>query len=53
MALAKLTDIQKLARDCYRGTVEQYSKGAANDVLRAAIIEKVGGEWNYTNFQKK
>ena len=52
MALAKLTDIQKIARDCYRGTVEQYSKGAANDVLRAAIVEKVGGEWNYTNFQK-
>ena len=52
MALAKLTDIQKIARDCYRGNVEQYSKSAANDVLRAAILEKVGGEWNYTNFQK-
>ena len=52
MALAKLTDIQKIARDCYRGTVEQYSKSAANDVLRAAILEKVGGEWNYTNLQK-
>ena len=52
MALAKLTDIQKIARDCYRGNVEQYSKNAANDVLRAEIIERVGGEWNYTNFQK-
>jgi hypothetical protein len=52
MALAKLTDIQKIARDCYRGNVEKYSKNAANEVLRAEIIERVGGEWNYTNFQK-
>lgn len=52
MALAKLTDIQKVARDCYKGNVEKFSKNAANDVLRAEIIERVGGEWNYTNFQK-
>ena len=52
MALAKLTDIQKIARDCYTGNVEKYSKNAANDVLRAEIIERVGGEWNYANFQK-
>ncbi len=25
MALAKLTDIQKIARDCYRGNVEKFS----------------------------
>lgn len=52
MALAKLTDIQKLARDCYRGNVTQYSKDKAEDVLKAEIMEKVGGEWSYTNFQK-
>lgn len=52
MAVAKLTDIQKIARDCYRGNVEQFSKNAANDVLRKEIVERVGGEWNYTNFQK-
>lgn len=52
MALAKLTDIQKVAKDCYVGNVEKFSKNAANDVLRAEIIEKVGGEWSYTNFQK-
>jgi hypothetical protein len=52
MALSKLTDIQKIARDCYTGNVEKYSKNAANDVLRAEIIERVGGEWNYYNFQK-
>ena len=52
MALSKLTDIQKIARDCYRGNVEQFSKNAANDVLRKEIVERVGGEWTYTNFQK-
>lgn len=52
MALAKLTNIQEVARDCYRGNVEKFSKNAANDVLRAEIIERVGGEWSYTNFQK-
>ena len=52
MALAKLTDIQKIARDCYRGNVEKFSKDGANDVLRKEIIERVGGEWNYTNFQR-
>ena len=52
MALAKLTDIQTIARDCYRGNVEQFSKNAANDVLRKEIVEKIGGEWSYTNFQK-
>ena len=52
MALSKLTDIQKIARDCYTGNVEKYSKNAANDVLRAEIIERVGGNWTYTNFQK-
>lgn len=52
MALAKLTDLQTVARDCYYGNVEKYSKGAAEDVLRASILEIVGGEWNYTNFQK-
>ena len=52
MAIAKLTDIQKVARDCYRGNVEKFSKNAAEDVLRAEIMERVGGTWSYTNFQK-
>lgn len=52
MAIAKLTDLQTVARDCYYGNVEKYSKNAAEDVLRASILEIVGGEWNYTNFQK-
>lgn len=52
MALMKLTDIQKLAKDCYEGKVTNYSVDAAQDVLRAEINKIVGGNWNYTNFQK-
>ena len=52
MALAKLTDLQKLAMDCYEGKVKNYTNGNPEDVLRNEVIEKVGGEWNYYNFQK-
>ena len=52
MALAKLTDLQKLALDCYEGKVKNYTNGNPEDVLRKEIVEKVGGEWNYYNFQK-
>ncbi|WP_270504444.1 hypothetical protein [Paraclostridium sordellii] len=47
-----LTDIQKIAKDCYEGKVEKYSNGSANEVLRNTILELVGGEWTYGNFQK-
>lgn len=49
-----LTDIQKLARDCYMGklNLEKYSKEQAEDVLRNTVLELVGGEWTYGNFQK-
>ena len=52
MALAKLTGLQKLARDCYEGKVKNYAEGNAEEVLRKEIVERVGGEWNYYNFQK-
>ena len=34
MALAKLTDLQKLAMDCYEGRVKNYTNGNPEDVLR-------------------
>lgn len=52
MALQKITDIQKIARDCYSGNVGKYTKDQAEDVLRAEILEICGGTWSYTNFQK-
>ena len=52
MALAKLTDLQKLAMDCYEGKVKNYTNGNPEEALRNEIVEKVGGEWNYYNFQK-
>lgn len=50
--LRAMTDLQKLACDIYAGKVEQYSVGEAEDKLRDMLIEKIGGEWNYLNFQK-
>lgn len=47
-----LTDIQKVARDCYLGKLEKYSNEEGNDLLRNAVNELVGGEWTYGNFQK-
>ena len=52
MALQKLTDLQKLAVDCYEGKVQNYTNGNPEDALRNEIMEKVGGEWSYYNFQK-
>lgn len=50
--LRAMTDLQKLACDIYAGKVEQYSVGEAEDKLRDMLVEKVGGEWSYINFQK-
>ena len=52
MALAKLTGLQKLAKDCYEGKVANYEKGNPEDALRNEIVERVGGTWNYYSFQK-
>lgn len=50
--MIKLTDLQKLALDTYRGSVEKYSKAEAENAIRNAIIDACGGEWNYFNFNK-
>lgn len=41
--MADMKDIVKLAVDNYRGKVQQYSAGEANEVLRQALIEANGG----------
>lgn len=50
--MIKLTDLQKLAVDTYRGSVEKYSKAEAENAIRNAIIDACGGEWNYFSFNK-
>jgi len=50
--ITKLTDLQKLALDTYKGTVQKYSKEEAENAIRNAIIDACGGEWNFYNFQK-
>lgn len=50
--MIKLTDLQKLALDTYKGSVQKYSKSEAEEAIRNAIIDACGGEWNYFNFNK-
>ena len=50
--ISKLTDLQKLSLDTYKGTVQKYSKAEAENAIRNAIIDACGGEWNFYNFQK-
>ena len=48
-----LNDIQKLSLDAYNGQpVDKYSVNEMNKMLRAAIVEACGGEWNFYKFQK-
>lgn len=53
MELAVLSDIQKLSLDAYNGRpVDKYNVGEINEMLRAAIREACGGEWNFYKFQQ-
>jgi len=48
-----LNDIQKLSLDAYNGkAVDKYNVNEMNTMLRAAITEACGGEWNFYKFQK-
>ena len=48
-----LNDVQKLSLDAYNGkAVDKYSVDQMNTMLRAAITEACGGEWNFYRFQK-
>lgn len=50
--MIRLTDLQKLALDTYKGSVERYSKTEAEGAIRNAIVDACGGEWNYFSFNK-
>ena len=56
MALAKLTDVQKLALDCYNKKIEKFSHEGkeimAEDALRNEILGLVGGNWDYYSYQE-
>lgn len=41
--MAEIKEIVKLAIDAYKGSVEQYSVGQSQDVLRKALIDANGG----------
>ena len=47
-------DLQELSLDLLTGQVKKYSNDEANDILRNAIIDACGGEFNrYTYGQNK
>lgn len=48
----QLTDLQRLALDVYRGSVQKYSKEEAENAIRNVILDACGGAWNFYNFQK-
>lgn len=54
----KLTDLQRLTIDIMNGTVpskfqnEDFSQTKAEDMVRQAIVDACGGEWNFYKFQK-
>lgn len=50
--MIKLTDLQKLALDTYKGSVQKYTKSEAEEAIRNAILDACGGKWNFYNFQK-
>lgn len=50
--MIKLTDLQQLALDTYKGSVQKYSKVEAENAIRNAVVEACGGEWNFYSFNK-
>ena len=49
---AVMTELQKVSLDAYKGESadKQFSKQDLNAMVRGAITEAVGGEWNYYRF---
>lgn len=50
MPKAVMTDLQQLALDAYRGNVKGFSVSEADEAIRRAMNEAVGGELNYYNY---
>ncbi|KRN10824.1 hypothetical protein [Liquorilactobacillus mali] len=44
--------LTNLARDLYNNKNLEFEGVSGNDALRNLIMDKVGGEWSYNNFQK-
>lgn len=52
MKIKVMSDLQQLSFDIYTGQVKKYSATEAENVIRKAIVDACGGEWNFYNFQK-
>lgn len=49
--MPKLTDLQKLSLDICRGKVEKYSTEEGSQVIRQAVLDACGGEYDMYKFQ--
>lgn len=52
MAFNKLSELQQLAYDVYKGNTNNFSKEEGQEAIRGAILDAIGGEWSYYNFQR-
>lgn len=50
--IGKLTDLQRLSLDTYKGSVAKFSREEANEAIKKALEEACGGEWNFKNFRR-
>ena len=51
MAIKNL-ELAKLSLDVYNGVQVNFNNVKGEDAIRNALVQSVGGEWNYYNFQK-
>ncbi|HFK1434972.1 TPA: hypothetical protein ACGXNJ_005126 [Bacillus cereus] len=49
---AKMTDLQRLALDVYQGKNVTFNNATGEDALRNIILDAVGGEFNFYNYQE-
>lgn len=50
--MANITALQKLSKDVYDKVPVMYNNVSGEEALKSALINSIGGEWNYYNFQK-
>lgn len=50
--MANYTALQKMSLDVYKGVPVVFNNVSGEDALRNKIVETIGGEWNYYNFQR-
>lgn len=50
--IKKYSELAQLSYDVLKGQVKKYSNNQAEDAIRQALLDSVGGEWTYQNFRR-